>query len=71
MNVTYIVGRPHARGQQQQSPSLVFAAATAASFLAFVFMAVIVGLLHWAVIVVYVLASVVTYLAYADDKRAA
>jgi uncharacterized membrane protein YsdA (DUF1294 family) len=41
------------------------------TFLALVAAAVTVGLLHWAVLVLYVLASVVTYLAYANDKYAA
>lgn len=71
MNVTYLVVRPLVREQQRQSQGLIFAAVIAAIFLALVGMAVIVGSLHWAIIVVYVLASVVTYSAYAGDKRAA
>lgn len=68
-NVTYLVVRPLAR--ERQSQGLIFAAVIAATFLALVGMAVIVGSLHWALIVVYVLASVVTYSAYEGDKRAA
>lgn len=70
-NVTYLAVSPLARERQRQSQGLIIAAVIAATFLALVGMAVIVGSLHWAIMVVYVLASVFTYLAYADDKRAA
>jgi uncharacterized membrane protein YsdA (DUF1294 family)/cold shock CspA family protein len=70
-NVTYLVVRPLARERERQSQGLIFAGVIVATFLALVGMAVIVGSLHWAIIVVYVLASVATYSAYAGDKRAA
>lgn len=70
-NVIYIGGRPLVRERQRQPPGLVFATVIAATFLALVGVAVGVGLLHWAVITLYVLASIATYSAYADDKRAA
>ena len=68
-NVSYIVGRPLARRRPTQG--LVLATVVAATFLALVGVAVGVGSLHWGVLTLYVLASVVTYLAYAGDKRAA
>ena len=70
-DVTYLVVRPPTRERRRQSQSLTFAAVIAATFLALVGVAVIVGSLHWAIIVVYLFASVVTYSAYAADKRAA
>jgi uncharacterized membrane protein YsdA (DUF1294 family)/cold shock CspA family protein len=70
-NVTYLFVRPPARERQRQSQGLIFAAVVAVTFLALIAMAVIAGSLHWAVIVFYVLASLVTYSAYAGDKRAA
>jgi uncharacterized membrane protein YsdA (DUF1294 family)/cold shock CspA family protein len=69
--VTYIVARPLSRERQWRFQGLVFATVIAATFLALVAIAVSVRLLHWAVVLLYVLASIVTYLAYADDKRAA
>jgi uncharacterized membrane protein YsdA (DUF1294 family)/cold shock CspA family protein len=71
MNVTYISGPPLTHGHQSQLQGLLFATIIAVTFLTLVAIAVSVGLLHWAIIVLYILASIVTYLAYADDKRAA
>lgn len=70
-NVTYISGQTLAREWRRQSKGMSPATLIAATFLALVAAAVIVGLLHWAVLVLYVLASVVTYSAYANDKYAA
>lgn len=69
-NVTYLVSSPLTREGQGPSQGLIFALAVAVTFFALVLVAVIGGPLHWAVMVVYLLASIVTYLAYADDKRA-
>jgi uncharacterized membrane protein YsdA (DUF1294 family) len=78
MDVIYVGGHPlarqrepHARERQRQPQGLALASVIATTFLVLVGVAVIVGLLHWAVITLYVLASVVTYFAYAKDKRAA
>jgi uncharacterized membrane protein YsdA (DUF1294 family) len=64
--VAYIIDRPVARLRQSQAS--IFAMVIVAIFLALVTMAIIVGSLHWVLIVVYLLASIVTYLAYANDK---
>jgi uncharacterized membrane protein YsdA (DUF1294 family) len=71
MNVTYIIDRQPARQRQRQSQSPVFAVVVAVAFLAFVVIAVNVWSIHPVVIGVYVLASIATYLAYRNDKRAA
>jgi len=68
-NVTYIVKRQLTREQRLRVP--IFATMVALTFLVLVGLAVIAGSLHRTVIVVYVFASIVTYKAYADDKRAA
>ena len=47
---------------------MIFATVIAATFLTLVAIAAIRGALHWSVSVFYVCASIVTYLAYADDK---
>ena len=70
-NVTYISGPTLAREWLRPSKGMIRAAVIAATFLALVAAAVIVESLHWAVLVFYVLASVVTYMAYANDKYAA
>ena len=70
-NVTYISGHTLAREWRWLSKSKSHATIIAATFLALVAAVVMAGLLHWAVLVFYVLASVVTYLAYANDKYAA
>ena len=70
-NVTYISGHTLAREWRRPSKGMIHASVIAATFLALVAAAVIVGSLHWAVLVLYVLASVVTYSAYANDKYAA
>jgi uncharacterized membrane protein YsdA (DUF1294 family) len=69
--VSYIGGRALARGWQRPPPGMINATVVAATFLALVALSVGVGLLHWAVIVFYVLASAVTYRAYGHDKSAA
>jgi uncharacterized membrane protein YsdA (DUF1294 family)/cold shock CspA family protein len=69
-NVTYVVDRPLA-WERRQSQALLFATVIAATFLTLVAIAAIRGALHWAVSVFYLLASIVTYLAYADDKEKA
>jgi uncharacterized membrane protein YsdA (DUF1294 family) len=63
--------QPLARERQRQPRGLVLANVIAATFLVLAGVVVIAGLLHWAVLTLYVLASVVTYFAYANDKRAA
>ena len=70
-NVTYLSGLTFAREWRRPSKGMIHATVSAATFLALVAAAVIVGSLHWAVLVFYVLASVVTYLAYKQDKYAA
>ncbi|HEX8353265.1 MAG TPA: DUF1294 domain-containing protein [Pyrinomonadaceae bacterium] len=77
-HVNYVVDRPIAPGRRRQfaperrrSRGLIFAAVTATAFLAAVAAAAAAGSLPWPVMWVYALASVVTYAAYAKDKRAA
>lgn len=70
-HVTYTSGQTHARKRRRPSKSLIRAIVIAATFLALIAAAVMFGLLHRAVIVLYSLGSVVTYLAYAKDKYAA
>lgn len=69
--VTYMVDRPLAQQRQGRLQALVFATLIDVIFFSLITIAVSVGLLHWALLMLYVLASIVTYLAYADDKRAA
>ena len=66
-NVTYAVDRPLA-WERRQSQALLFATVIVVTFLTLVAIAAIRGALHWTVSVFYLLASIVTYLAYADDK---
>ena len=70
-NVTYLVARPTVRERRAKSQGPVAATLLASTFLALVAAAVGFGALPWPVMWVYVLASVVTYAAYANDKRAA
>ena len=70
-NVTYISEHALAREWRRLSKGRSHATIIAATFMALVAAGVIAGLLHWAVLVFYSLASVVTYLAYANDKYAA
>ncbi|MFO0902049.1 MAG: cold shock and DUF1294 domain-containing protein [Pirellulales bacterium] len=68
---TFLVERPPARVRRRPSPQFLAAVVSASTFLAFVGLTVHKGLLHWAVLAAYVLASVATYRAYVADKYAA
>lgn len=70
-NVIYTLGRPLARGRRRRLLATIFATAVATAFLALVVLAVNLRSLPRAIIVGYLLASILTYLAYANDKRAA
>jgi uncharacterized membrane protein YsdA (DUF1294 family)/cold shock CspA family protein len=71
VDVTYIVERRIVRPRRTTSYGSALATLVAGAFLLIVMAAVFVGSLPWQVLGVYVLASVLAYVAYANDKRAA